>query len=91
LFSKAELSWLGLFYLQSPGLGEGRETAVVGFFNIVRKTASGQLLYSQMRLYTFAAYSLFATWICTIAIFKILLFVAFHSETSSFQIQKLVK
>jgi len=41
--------------LQTPGLGEGAEAAVVSFFYIVREAAAGQLLNRQMIPYTFAA------------------------------------
>jgi hypothetical protein len=33
----------GVFYLQIPGLGEGPEAAVVGFLDVVGKTAARQL------------------------------------------------
>ena len=74
----AGLVWLGLFYalsvlsisfvLQSPGVCEGLEAAVVGFFYIVRKTTAGQLLNSQMITYTLAAYPFFVTGVCAVAI-----------------------
>lgn len=35
---------MGFKHSQSPGLGEGAEAAVIGFLDIIGKTAAGQLL-----------------------------------------------
>ncbi len=46
---------VGLRLLQSPGLGEGGEAAVVAFLDTIREAAAGQLLARQMIAYTLTA------------------------------------
>lgn len=67
---KAGLAWLGFLYtvvigselwLQIPGLGEGFEAAVVGFLDLVREAAAGQLLRRQVITYALTAHSLLIT------------------------------
>ena len=56
--------------LQSPGLGEGAEAAVVSFFGTGGEAAAGKLLARQVIAYTLTAHSLSLTaGICTAAIF----------------------
>jgi hypothetical protein len=72
-------------HLQSPSLGEGPEAAVVGFFHIIRKTAAGQLLHTQMVSQAITAYPLFVTaGVCAIAILQVLRLITFHNIAASF-------
>ena len=64
------LMTFSLIDLQTPGLGEGFEAAVVGLLDIVGETAAGQLPARQMIAQTLTARSLSATaGICAIAVF----------------------
>jgi hypothetical protein len=66
--------------LQIPGFGEGPEAAVVGFLDVVGETAGRQLLHIQMVAYTLTACPFSAAaGIGTVAILKVLFFVAFHT------------
>jgi len=83
-FSLARMEYWRLA-LQSPGLGEGPETAVVGFLDVVGEAAAGELLHTQMVSYTLTAHAfLVAAGICAVAILQILLFVAFHTRIFPF-------
>ena len=65
--------------LQSPGLGEGLEAAVVSLFDIVREAAAWQLSGREMIAQAVAAGSFSgAAGIGATAVIEILVFLAFH-------------
>jgi hypothetical protein len=67
---RCDFYFLEIDNLQSPGLGEGLEAAVVSFFNGWWKTTTGQLLAREVIAYTLTAHPLSITaGVCTAAIF----------------------
>jgi hypothetical protein len=65
--------------LQIPCLGKGPETAVVGFFRVIWKTACRQLFAFEVILQAFTADALTAaSRIAAITKIHIRLFLAFH-------------
>jgi hypothetical protein len=68
--------------LQVPGFGEGIEAAVVGFFDVIRETAGGQLLACQVIAQTVAARSFSRTaGIRAVAIVEVLVFLTVHIQS----------
>lgn len=72
-------SLTGCLALESPGLGEGGETAVVGLLGVGREAAAGKLPARQVIAYAVAARALsLAPRIRTSADLQILFFLTFH-------------
>jgi len=57
------------------------ERPIIGAFNIIRKTARGQFIQTQMVLYTFTTHTLSRTWfVGAITVLHVLFFIAFHGQ-----------